>query len=126
MTAFAALTLSNHAAVAVPFTPQSIDSSGVAKWIDGASVFDAKKTVTQSVTLPKGKSPVSRLKQKIVMPIMDPLDATKKIGENYVNVEYVFAKQASQTDRRDLRAFLADLTGETVTVDAVDNLAGVY
>lgn len=126
MTAFAALSLANNAAVAQSFTPQSIDSAGVARWLDTQSIYDAKKTVTMSVSLPKGKSSVARVKQKIVIPVMDAVDTTKKIGESYAYVELVYAKQASQTDRLDLRAYAKNLLADATTTAASTSLEGIY
>lgn len=126
MTAFAALSLTNNAAVAVVFNPQAIDSSGVAKWLTSDAVFDAKKSVTMSVSLPKNGSSVSRVKQKIVVPVMDAVDATKKVGEAYIYVEAVFPKQASETIRLDLRKYADTLLTNAVTTAAYQSFEAIF
>lgn len=126
MSAFAVLSLLNEAAVAQTFNPASIDSSGVAKWLGTESVLDAKKSVTMSVSLPKNGSTVARVKQRIVIPIMDAVDATKKVGECYANIEMVLPKIASSTNRLDLRKYVDQLAINAVTTAAVTNFESIY
>lgn len=126
MSAFAVLTLTDSAAVAKTMNPASINSDGVAKWLGDEAVLDGKKQATMSLTLPKGGSSVSRLKQRIIIAHMDPVDTTKKIGESYVNVEYVLHKQATLANRLDLRAFVVDLSGEAITTASLTNLESIY
>lgn len=126
MTAFADLTLTDSSAVAQTLKPVIIDSTGVAKWLGTESVLDGKKSATMSMSLPKNGSPVARLRQRITIPVMDTVDTTKKIGDAYVNVEYVLPKQATLTQRLDLRAYLVDLSGEAVTTAALTNFESIY
>jgi len=126
MSAFAALSLQNNAAVAQAFNPQSIDAAGVATWYGTETVLDAKKKVTLSVSLPKNGSTVSRVKQRISVPIMDAVDATKKIADAYVDITFVLPKQASETVRLDLRKYADQLLINAVTTAAVQNLEAIY
>lgn len=126
MSAFATLTLSDNAAAAKTFVPTSINSAGVAKWLGDETVLDGKKSATMSMSLPQNGSTVARLKQRISVPIMDTVDTTKRIAEAYVNIEYVLPKQASLTDRLNLRAFLVDLSGEAITTASLTNLESIY
>lgn len=125
MSAFAALSLQNNAAVAQTFNPQSIDA-GVSVWLGTEPVLDAKKKVTMSVNLPKNGSTVSRVKQRITVPVMDTVDATKKIAEAYVDMVFVLPKQASETIRLDLRKYADQLLTNAVTTAAVQNLEAIY
>lgn len=126
MTAFASLALLNNAAATVTFIPQSIDSSGVAKWITQDSVYDARKVVTMSVTLPKNGSSVARIKQKVIIPVMDTVDASKKLSDAYINIEVVLPKQCSETVRLDLRAYGDALLKHVVSTAAFQNLEAIY
>lgn len=126
MPAFAAITLLNNAAANVVFNPQSIDSNGVATFLTGDAVFDGKMRLTQSVGLPRNGSTVSRVKQKIVVPVMDIVDPSKKVNEAYVNVEYVLPKNTSETIRLDLAKYVATLATHAVTKAAVQNFESVY
>lgn len=126
MSAFAVLTLSDNAAAAKTFNPTVINSAGVAKWLGDETVLDGKKSATMSMSLPANGSSVARLKQRISIPIMDKVDTTKKVAEAYVNIEYVLPKQASLTNRLDLRAFLVDLSGEALTTASLTNLESIY
>lgn len=127
MSAIAVLALKNNAAVSQTFSPSGIDQSGVASWqTTSESIYDARRKVTQSVNLPKNGSSVVRVKQKIALPVMDAIDNTKKAGEMYANIEYVFPKNASLTGRLDLRAHVAELTSAGVTTDAVSNFENAY
>lgn len=126
MTAFAALTLTNAAATGVVFAPQTIDPSGIARWMTGDAVFDSKSTATMSVTVPKGQSSVTRVKQKIVIPHMDTVDTSKKLAESYVNIEYVLAKRATLTNRNDLLAYTKALAAHAATAAALASFEGVF
>jgi hypothetical protein len=126
MSAFAALSLLNNAGTAVVFNPQSIDASGVAKWTTNEASYDAKRVVTMSVSLPKNGSSVIRIKQKVLVPIMDAVDATKKVGEIYVNIETVIPKLASETNRLDVRKLADTLLQNAVSTAAFQNLEAIY
>lgn len=126
MTAFAALSLLNNAAVAQTFGPAGIDSEGVAKWLGNETVYDGRKVVTMSVKLPKNGSSVVRLKQRIAIPIMDTVDVTKKVAEIYADVLFVIPKQASLTHRLDLRKYVDQLVINAVTTAAVTDFESIY
>jgi len=126
MSAFATLTLQNNAAANVVFSPVSIDASGVATWLTSDSVYDAKKSVTMSVSLPKKGGSVSRIKQKIVIPIMNSVVTTQKDGEIIANVEVVIPKIASSTDRLDARKYVQTLVADAVSTAAFTNLESIY
>lgn len=126
MSAFAALTLQNNAAGNVVFNPQSIDSNGVATFLTADSVYDARKRVTMSVTLPKSTGNVTRIKQRVIVPIMDTVDTSLKVAEAYVNIEAVIPKQTSETTRLDLRKFADTLLQNAITTAAFQNLEAIY
>lgn len=126
MSAFAPLTLLNNAGTNVVFNPQSIDSEGVATYLSGDAILDAKKKVTISVNLPKGGSTVARVKEKIVVPIMDTIDFNKKVAEAYVTVDFVLPKLASQTIRMDLRKYIHALIDDAITKAAIQDLESIY
>jgi len=125
MTAFASLSLLNNAAVAQTFAAQSL-SGGIAKWMSQESVYDARRQVTMSVSLPKNGSSVARIKQKIMIPIMDSVVTDKKIAEAYIVVEAVLPKQASETVRLDLRKFADQLLVHAASTAAFQNLEDQY
>jgi hypothetical protein len=126
MTAFATISLLNNAAVEQAFTPQSIDSVGVANWLDAGTTFDSKRKVSMSVSLPRNGGTVSRIKQKVTIPVMDSIDTTKKVAEAYVIIEAVIPKLASETIRLDLRAMAKDLLNDAVSTAAYQNLEAIY
>lgn len=126
MSAFAAVTLQNNAAANVVFNPAAIDSSGVARWMTNDSVFDAKKLVTMSVTLPKNGSSVTRIKQKVSVPIMDTVDTNLKVADAYVTIEAVIPKLASETIRLDLRKYADTLLQNAISTAAYQNLEAIY
>lgn len=126
MSALAALSLLNNAAVAQTFNPVGIDSAGVAKWFGTETVYDGKKLVTMSVSYPKNGSSVVRVKQKVSIPVMDAVDTTKKIADCYANIEFVLPKQASETIRLDLRKYVDQLVLHAVSTAAVQNLENIY
>lgn len=126
MSAFATLTLTNSAAANIAFAPASIDSNGVATWLAPGSSLDARPKATMRVSLPKSNGTVARVKQRVTIPVMDTVDTSKKIAEGYVDVEFVFPKKMSETDRLNLKAFIIDMLGESITTDAVQNFGAIY
>jgi len=126
MTAFASLVLTNAALATVTFNPMGKDPKGVATWMTNDSVYDSKKKVTMSTTLPGANTGVVRIKQKVMIPIMDSIDPTKKLSEAYVNIEAVLPKNASQTVRLDLRKLADTLLAHAVSTAAFGDLEGIY
>lgn len=126
MSAFANLTLVDFAAANRVFTPSSIDQAGVARYQTSDAVFDAKNAVTVQVTLPKNGGTVCRVKEKIVVPIMDAVDTTKKVSETIVSIEFVFPKNSSLVQRRDAKALAVSLLGNAVTTAAVESFESIY
>lgn len=127
MSAFATLTLQNNAAANVVFNPQSVDSQGVAKWMTSATSFDGKQAATLSVRLPKnGQSSVVRVQGKVVIPVMDTVDTTKKVAECVGSFEFLLPKQATETQRLDLRKQIDTFIQNAVVTAAVQNLEAIY
>lgn len=125
MPAFADVTLKNFAQANVVFKSQSINGEGVARWQTDDAVFDAKKVLTQQLTLPKNGSTVVRCKQKVVIPVMNTVDTSKKDAEVIVNIEYVWPKSCTSTHRLDSREFAVTLAQNTITAQAAEFLLGV-
>lgn len=126
MSAFASITLQNNAAANVVFTPSSIDRDGVATWYSTASVLDARPRATLSVRNPKNGSSVARVVGKVALPVMDTVDTTKKIAEVLGNFEFVLPKQASQTNRLDIRKLVDTMIQNAVLTAAVQDIEAVY
>jgi hypothetical protein len=126
MSAFASVTLQNNAAANVVFNPTAIDSNGVAQWYVTNTVYDARWRLTQKVSLPKNGGTVARVKQRIAIPIMDSIDASKKVAEGYVDIEFVLPKTMSETNRLDLRKLADTLLTNAITTAAVQNLESIY
>lgn len=125
MSAFLPLTLVNNAAVNVVFS-QTSNKDGIAMWHSSDAVYDAKKVVTMSLALPRQGSTVARIKQKIVIPVMDTVDVTKKVSEAYIFIETVLPKNASETVRMDTNAYARSLLSNAVSTAAFQSLQGVY
>ncbi len=126
MTAFANVTLQNNAAANVVFTPSKIDADGVALWYSTASVLDARPRCTLKVVPPSGNSSVGRVQGRVAVPIMDTVDTSKKIGECLGTFEFVLPKQATETQRLDIRKLLDTLVQNAVTTAAVQYLESQY
>lgn len=126
MSAFATLTLQNNAAANVVFNPQSIDSDGVALWTTSATVYDSKERASLSCRLPKNGSSVVRVTGKVVIPVMDTVDATKKVAELVGECTFLLPKQASETQRLNLRKELDTFIQNAVVTAAVQNFEAIY
>lgn len=128
MPAFADLKLSAGSPAAdVTFNPTVIDSAGVAKWLGvDVSSLDLKPVITMSTNLPKGGSPVVRIKQRILIPIADTVDASKKKSEAYADIQYVIPKDCPLAVRGKLRDFVLALTSHANSIAAVTNFESTY
>lgn len=127
MSAFAPVTLDDAASLAVVFNPSSIDSNGVARWFeDGVDIIDARRQISLSVRLPSKGSQVARVTMKVVTPIMDSVDTSKKVADVLANIEFVVPKSAAGTKRADILAFAANLLADAAIVSAVNDLESIY
>lgn len=126
MPAFATLNLKNQAAVETPFAPTNINmSTSVATWLGAGSTLDARITCSSSVLLPTGKATKVRSKQRIVVPLMDPVTGLK-IDEIIINIDASIPKNSPLLDRQNARAFTADFMVDPVVVAAFENFEAVY
>lgn len=126
MPAIAALVLADHSAVNVSFAPVAQTQDGVVTYVSNESVYDAKRKITWSVSQPKSGSSVARIKGKIVIPVMDTVDTSKKLGEAVLNVEAILPKISSDTHRLDLKAFAVALLSHAVSTAGFTSYEGVY
>lgn len=126
MPAFVTLQLKNQAAVETPFNPSSIDpSSKVATWLGAGTTLDSRVQVSASLVLPTGKQTRVRAKQRVVLPVIDPV-TNLKVDEIIVNVDFSIPKNASLANRQDIRAFAADFLTDSVVVKALEDYESVY
>jgi hypothetical protein len=127
MTQFATLQLKNHAGTETPFTVEGINyQTNVASWVYAGVSYDASQRTTFSMLAPSARQTRARLRLKVAIPIMDPINPARKIDELIGNVELVLPKGSSLADRRLLRAYVADLLTDVVVVNAVENFESVY
>lgn len=128
MTALAAIVLDDGADTPAPhtFDPSAIDQNGVARLYEAADAFDGRNAVSLGVKLPKNGSNVARVTAKVVIPVMDSEDPTKKIGEVLGSVEFVLPKQATLDQRKDVLAFTANFMADPSVIAAVQNLESIY
>jgi hypothetical protein len=127
MTQFQTLTVKDSLAADVNFNATVINYvNGVATWRTTGTNFDTSAAITFSMSLPTAKSTRTRIKEKVVIPVVNVLDATKKDDEIIVNIEFIIPKSATLLQRQNARAFASNLLAGAVTSNATDNLAGVY
>lgn len=126
MSAFASLALKsdNAGSVTETLTPRSKDGQ-LAQWRKAGAVYDADYVVTMQVTT-SSSSPVVRLRQKVVVPIMDPVATTTKIGEIIANVEFAIPKVSTSAQRVIARNLVRTLVADAVSVAATENFEGIY
>lgn len=124
MPAIADVVLADSGTVNRTFVPTDI-RNGIAKWqyAPSGSVLDAYRTITLSHQMPAKGSSVRRAKIRVGLPVMDAVDATKKIGEGVCNIEFVLPKGATDTNLNDLhkfaKNFMANVFVETAVRDAM-------
>lgn len=126
MPAFASMTLKNNANVDVIFTPGSITSDGIARWYAPGSVLDARPLATLRVQNPPKGSNVARVSGKVVVPIMDSVDTTLKVAEVLGTFEFVLPKQATETQRLDIRKLVDTMTQNAFITAGVQYIESPY
>lgn len=124
MSAFATLTI-NDGTAGVAFVPTSLVNN-LALWrYNSGIIYETAYMVTMSVSLPSAKSKVARVKQKVVIPVFDPI-TDAKTGELVCNIEFILPRDSQNADRVKLRNFAKNLIADAVTTAAVDTFAGIY
>lgn len=127
MPAFSAVTLTNELESDVIFGPSTINPlTGVAEWRAGAGSYDSRSLLTYSMTLPKSNASRVRLKGKLAIPIMDSVDATKKVDELIATFELSLPKNAGMTPREDLRALFVSFLQSAVVTSGLKYFENVY
>jgi hypothetical protein len=127
MPALAALSLKNQAGTEVVYSPGGINAAtNVVTYIGAGASYDARTQVSFSVVLPRGNATRVRIRGKISVPIMDPVDTTKRVDECIGDFEFSLPKRAALLDRQNLRASLADFLTDATVVAAVENYESVY
>lgn len=126
MPALANLVLKNQAAADVTFAPVNIQSAtGVANWMGAGATLDNRTHVSSSVTLPTGKATKVRGKQKVTVPVLDPVTGVK-VDEIIINIDFAIPRVAVLADRQNARAYAASLLTNAITVAMVENYESVY
>jgi len=111
----------------VTYTPSVIDPNGVAIWTLAGAVYDAEKKLSMSVRRPTKGSQVIRVQVKLVHPVMDAVDTTLKIGECLANLELVFPKRSTVTERNLLMGhFVEFVQNEVAFASAVQDFESIY
>lgn len=126
MTAFANVVLTDSASANRTFVPASIDQNGVARWFETASVLDARLGVSLSTRLPTKGGNVARVTGKLVIPVMDTVDTSLKVGEIIGTFEFVIPKRATTTQKHDARSLMYAFIGDANVLAAVRDQLSVY
>lgn len=127
MTQFVDLTVTDSASVARIFKVSTIDySSGVATWLGSGASYDAQPPITFNIKTPSARSNRTRVRARIVIPIMDPVLTTKKVDEVIGEVTFNIPKTATLLQRQDLRVLLRNLLLDNIMINAVETSQGVY
>jgi hypothetical protein len=126
MPAFATLQLKNQAGTETSFSPASINAATqVATWLGAGATLDARTQVSASTVLPTGKQTRVRSKQRVNIPIMDPVTGLK-VDEIIINVDASIPKNSALADRQNARAYLADMLTDPVVVASYEGFESVY
>lgn len=138
MTAIAALTLADGQATPAnhTFSPDGIDSALVAKWSDrSGGIALGFPVVTFSRRAPNKGTRNYRVTAKVVFPVLEvtsPSTATgiqpapTKAFDLLASIDFVLPERSSQTQRKDLLAFVKNYIATTVITSAVQDFEAVY
>jgi len=127
MPAIAALSLSDGTA-SRSYVPQSIEGNLATYTYQpaGTTSLDARWKITHSVSLPKAGSVVVRTKSKLVIPVMDTVDTSKKVADIMATVDFVLPTRSLKADRTALWTTLSNLIVNAITTSAVEDFNNVY
>jgi len=138
MTAIAALTLADGQATPVnhTFSPVNIDSAGIAKWADrSGGIALGFPIVTFSMRAPTKTSRVYKVSRKIVVPVLEQTSASTATGIQPAptlsyslthNEEWILPERSTLAQRKDLLAYVKNMTNNTVMSTAVQDFESVY
>lgn len=125
MTAFATLTLNDGTADRA-FLAKTLVGN-LATWRYGAGTyFNADHQITMSFSLPKPGGQVVRVKQKVVVPVMDPLVESSKIADIVCNIDILMPVKATAAARTIAYNYVKNLLANAVTSDGVVNQQGIF
>lgn len=125
MTAFATLTLNDGFADRAFLAKTLVGNLATWRYSAG-SYFNADHQITMSFSLPKVGGSVVRMKQKIVVPIMDPLVESSKVADIVCNIDILMPVKASTAARTVAYNYIKNLLAHTVSSDGVVNQQGIF
>jgi hypothetical protein len=129
MSAFAALTLKDHANADTVFSPLTINSqTGVSSWGTSITAYDNKAIVTMSSQTPTAKSSKARAKLKVTVPYLveDVVGNMNKVDDCIVQIDIAIPKNMDSTARLDAQAYLKSLVAHAILTAFVTNFEGIY
>lgn len=135
MPSLAPITIKDGAATPADhvFTPDRIDSSGVATFKERVSgVPIGYPTLTSSVRAPAGGSTTYKLGQRLTMPkVVTTTDVTGKIVtsvdfQDLVDVSFVLSEKGDTQGRKNLRVLLANWLLSAQAAAVIDNVESFY
>lgn len=132
------LTLNNGETtpVAKTFSPVNVDAAGVAKWADrSGGVALGFPTITYSLKSPNKDSRVYKLTAKVTLPVLEQTSPSTATGIQpaptlaynvLATVEFAMPERSTSQQRKDVRAFLANLVANAVITSGVNDFESVY
>lgn len=127
MPAIANLSLKNPSGTEDTLVPRNKDpKTGVTSYVLQNDAFADRTLVTYSVSVPNTPTGRIKVRGKVSIAVMDPLDDTKKIDDSIGNFEFSFGQRATLNYRRYTRTYLMDLINDAITEAAVENFEDVY
>lgn len=127
MTAFAALTLPDSAAVSKTFNVGNINyQTNLATWVLSGASYDASTLLSLSFRTPSAQSTRAKTRARLVIPIMDPVVTTRKLDELIIEVSTSIPKTATLTQRQDLRVFMEKFMSNASFYGTIDSFQGVF
>jgi hypothetical protein len=138
MTAIAALTLNDGQATpaAHTFSPVNIDQAGVARWADrSGGIAIGFPVISHSLKAPSKGSRNYRQITKVVLPVLEQTSASTATGIQPAPIkaydligtaEFVLPERSTQAQRKDIRAYLANVIANAIVTAGVNDFESVY
>lgn len=127
MTQFVSLILPDSTPTDKTFAVGSINyGQNLATWILSGASFDASTFLSLSFKPASSNVARTKVRARLVLPIMDAVNTTKKVDEIILEISASIPKTATLQQRKDARVFLRGLQSQSVWTNAIDSFEGVY
>lgn len=111
------------------FTPGEVENGNVHTFYNNytGSTPDTMSKLTLSLQPPKTNSEICRVVYTLALPLAQTVDGVvSRAHVNRSKTEYIFHKDSTRDERRDMRELNKQISNSAEVADMVDNIYGLY